>query len=523
MPASPDFRPAAPPPLWLVLLLCALYLLAGFAGHDPWKTDDAIHLAVAHGFANGGDWLVPRLAGEAWPDLEPLYHWTAAGAGLLSGSLLPFHDGARLASVLFGALYLAFLGGGARELFGREAGFAAALLAVGTLGLLSPLHEAQPAPAILAAGAAVFWGTARAARGTTAAALLVGGGLGLGFLAGGLAAIMPVAPLWLLLLRRRWPAALLAPIIAAALAGTWLGLLARDNPAFLDAWWGTEVAGLLPREGFSHDHVELLAWFAWPAWPLALWALWAFRRRLADILVPLFGLLLAAAWFLAHDPRAPSALPLLTPMLLLAAAGAGRLRRGAAAALDWFGMATFTLVAGLVWLGAVAMGTGWPPTIAHNFAKMEPGFAADYRPWVLMLAAAVTALWIGILRYLPRSPWRATTRWAAGVTVMWTLAMTLWLPWIDYGKSYRGVALSLAKALPSKHGCIGREEVGAAQRASLDYFIGMRTRQVTRNGECRWLLVQGGTREAAAAGWKQVWEGHRPGDRSERLRLYRKE
>ena len=518
-------EPRQPGPMrWLVVLLCAAYLLAGFAGHDPWKTDDALHLAIAHGFLTDGDRLVPQLAGEPWAEFEPLYHWTAAAAAALAGSLLPFHDAARLASVFFGALYFLFLAGGARSLFGREAGIAAPLLAIGTLGLFPLLHEAQPAPAILAAGAAVFWGAALERERTLAAALLVGGGLGFGFLAGGSAAAIPLAPLWLtLLLRRQWAAALMAPVLAAALGGGWLALLAQHHPDFLDSWWQAEVAGLMPREGFTRDHAELLAWFAWPAWPLALWAIWAYRRQAGVIALPLVGLLPAAPWYLGHEPRAAGALALLTPMILLATAGAGRMRRGAAAALDWFGMITFTLVAGLVWLGAAAMGVGWPPTIAHNFTKLEPGFIVEYSVPVVALAVGVTLLWLGVLAGLSRSPWRAVTRWAAGVTVMWALLMSLWLPWIDYGKSYRSVALSLARALPEKHGCIAREYLAPPLRASLDYFSGIRSRPLVKGNECGWLLIQGGIRdEAAPAGWRRVWEGHRPGDKSERLRLYKR-
>ena len=524
MPTSLDLRPAAlPPARWLVALLCVVYLLAGVIGHDPWKTDDAIHLDIAHNFQTGAGWLVPRLAGEPWAEFEPLYHWTAAGVATATGGLLPFHDGARLTSALFGVLYFLFLAGGARSLFGREAGIAAPLLAVGTLGLYPLLHEAQPAPAVLAAAAAVFWGVALPPGRTLAATLLAGAGLGLAFLAGGFAAVIPLAPLWLALpLRRQWLAALFAPIVAAALAGGWLELLARDNPAFLEAWWRAEVAGLLPRDGFSRDHAELVSWFAWPAWPLALWGLWVNRRQALAVALPVLGLVAAAAWYLSHEPRPPAALALLTPMILLATGGAGRLRRGAAAALDWFGMITFTLVAGLIWLGAAALGAGWPPGLAHTFAKLEPGFVADYSLAILALAGGVTLAWLATLAVLPRSPWQASTRWAAGVVVMWALLMTLWQPWIDYGKSYRSVAEELAKALPEKHGCIARESLAAPVRASLDYFAGIRTRPLAKSNDCNWLLVQGSPRDAPPAGWSRVWEGHRPGDRGERITLYRR-
>jgi 4-amino-4-deoxy-L-arabinose transferase-like glycosyltransferase len=126
------------------LFLCAIWLLAGVVGHDPWKVDDVLHLGVAYGMA-GGDWLVPRIAGDPCLVSPPLYHWVAALCGKLLGWLLPWHDAARLASVLFGAAFLAILSRMAKQLLGASAALAAPLLAIGTLGLLVPLHEAQPA------------------------------------------------------------------------------------------------------------------------------------------------------------------------------------------------------------------------------------------------------------------------------------------------------------------------------------------------------------------------------------------
>ena len=33
----------------------------------------------------------------------------------------------------------------------------------------------------------------------------------------------------------------------------------------------------------------------------------------------------------------------------------------------------------------------------------------------------------------------------AGLTLFWLLVASLWMPWFDYGKTYRGVAESLRK------------------------------------------------------------------------------
>ncbi|MBK9956058.1 MAG: hypothetical protein IPP18_13270 [Rhodocyclaceae bacterium] len=94
------------------------------------------------------------------------------------------------------------------------------------------------------------------------------------------------------------------------------------------------------------------------------------------------------------------------------------------------------------------------------------------------------------------------------------------MPWIDHGKTYRPVVASLEAALPVDAGCVDRRGLGASQRASLDYFAGIRTRAT--DSKCPWLLVQSHPREKPPADWAKVWEGRRPGDRDEIWRLYRR-
>jgi 4-amino-4-deoxy-L-arabinose transferase-like glycosyltransferase len=511
------------PPVWLVLALCAVYLLAGLTGHDPWKSEDAIHLGIAHDVLVGGNWLVPTLAGEPWADAAPLYHWLAAASGAVWQFLLPFHDAARLASAFFGALFLAMLAGAARRFYGPAAGWGAPLLAIGTLGLLVPIHEAQPTAAILAAIAALYWGAARLADRPATGALLMGAGLGASFLAGGASAALPLLPLLLLpLAQRRWLALAVAVAASGLVAASWPLLLAWREPAFLGAWWSAQLASVAPHGGFSIDHAQWLGWFAWPVLFIAPWAVWRGRRQLSapPLAVPLLGIAGAAIWFLGHEPKTLATLPLLPPLILLASSAVITLRRGAANAWDWFGMMTFTIIAALVWLGAVAMLTGWPPKLAHNFARLEPGFVDQWSLPALLVALLASGAWLLVLWRLPRAPWRVASRWAAGVTVAWTLITTLWMPWIDYGKTYRPVVAALRQALPADHGCIGRHDLGAPQRAALDYFAGLRTQAAGQ--PCRWLVAQGGAREKPPAGWQKVWEGHRPGDRNEWLRLYRR-
>jgi len=513
------------------VLLCAVWLLAGTVGHDPWKTDDVLHLDVALGMARG-DWLVPRVAGDPWLVSPPLYHWVAALCGKLLEGLLPWHDAARLASVLFGALSLASLSRAARQLLGASAALAAPLLAIGTLGLLVPLHEAQPAIVGIAGFAMSLSGLSVWRQAPLRGGLMFGAGVGIGFLGAGIESgsiqlatglALAAHPAW------RTPRSLGAWLAAVSmvlvLVLPWPLLLRQHAPALFDIWWTAERERLTSRGGFSLNHLQLLAWASWPVLPLAAWTLWLERRHLAK---PEFALLLAATAaalcaFVTGAARTTALLPALVPLTLLAAAGAGRLRRGAANAFDWFGMMTFTLIAALIWLGGIAILTGEPARVAKNFSKPAPGFIAEASPIAIVLAVAVSVGWIAAMLRTPRSPWRAAARWSVGLTTSWLLLVALWLPWIDYGKSYRKVSADFRVGLGSHPGCIARRGLGLAQRASLDYFNGIHTVGGNRAGDCRHMIAQvtpGTTQDLP--GWTLIRETSRPGEKGESLRLYRR-
>ncbi|MDT3736176.1 MAG: glycosyltransferase family 39 protein [Denitratisoma sp.] len=532
--------PFAFPPRGAVLIaFCALYLLPGLVGHDPWKGDDVTHIGVVYSMLDDGHWLLPRMAGEIWLDSPPLYHWTAALLGWLFGFILPLHDAARLASGLYAGLMILCLAGAARHFIGAEAARGAALVAIGCLGLLVHAHETQPAIAFLAATAAIYYGLALLPQRPLRGGVVAGAALGLGFLAAGLPALIMLGPLLMLLplisshLRTAQSARgmLTALAVAAPLILSWPLALHWQHPASLGHWWYYELAELRTASNVPQvlwNFLKLIGWFAWPALPLALWTLWKERRRLREprTLIPLTSfLVLLAVQSVFSDPRSLNALPLLPPLMLLAAPATLSLRRGAANAFDWFGMMTFTLLAGLIWLGWLAMVTGIPAQIAKNFARLEPGFVAHFSVPAFAVSLGLTFAWLWLIFRSPRTPQRGTAHWAAGVTLCWGLLMALWLPLLDYDRSYRGAAAALKAAVPAGSNCIAGRGLGSTQRAAFHYFAGIQTlREGSRAAaQCRLFLIQGTAQKEVlppGAGWRKIWEGGRPSDRNERFRLY---
>jgi 4-amino-4-deoxy-L-arabinose transferase-like glycosyltransferase len=527
---------------WTVALLLGVYVLAGLTGHDPWKHDDAVTIGVVHDLIATGNWLTLSLAGRPYPD-APLYYWVAAASGHLFSWLLPLHEAARLASGLFTLLALGFILLAARELHGREQAPAAPLLLAGSIGFLFHAHEAQPMLATLTAHTAAYWGLTQIGRRPLRSALCFGSALGAGFLANGLAGMLPLLPVaafvvWRSDNRQRSAMLLLASLVlACVVVGCWLAALSVVAPAYLASFWQHELIQLggsaQPLPGFRRL-LLMLPWYAWPAFPLVGWTLWAKRRQLTStaLVLPIFALLttllLVSLWL--GSGSAP-ALLLLPPLVLLAVPGVFSLRRGAANAFDWFGMITFSIFAVLAWIGWCAMTFGWPEKLARQAVRLAPGFTGQ-----LDLAAAGTGLlgtllWGWLIASSPRSPMRGIVHWMAGLSLFWLLVTTLWMPWIDYGKTYRGVSASLAAALPEKRNCIANANASEALLASLDYFDSIRTVDAgsATGKRCELLLIHGlvkaGGALPATGDWRRIWEGGRPVDRrdSEKLYLYRRQ
>jgi len=538
-------RLALPPSLAVLALIALAFALPGLL-HAPWKTIDVTNIAVAHEMLRTGDWLVPRLEGRPWLDDPPLYHWAALAFGAALGWLLPFHEAARLASGLFVLLAVWLLLQAARAWAAPEerqvGGASAALLLLGSVGLMVHAHEAVPELAALAALAGAFAALAhsvqqpwnrRAALGWGAA---FGAALGAAFLSSGF--IVPAALFAAALVAhavcdewrtRRAPLFLgAAALVAAAIAAAWLSAVSLRAPAAPAAWWAqaSELQGSFDEN--LRYYVVVASWFAWPAWPLALWAVWSLRRRWREpqLFVPLAATVLTLlAISLAGPMQTVNAIPLLAPLALLAVRGVAVLRRGAAAALDWFGVMTFGFFVALVWLGYVAMMTGMPAKISNNFLKVAPGFVARFDAVALGAALALAFAWFYLVFFTRPSATRSLVRWAAGVMLLWGSFATLWLPWADYQKSYQGVALQLGSKIPAGSTCIAGRNLGEPQRAALDYHAGIRTREFDplRPSACPLLLVQGHPsheRDGPGAEWNKLADVGRPGDKSERYRLY---
>ncbi len=528
-----------------LVLLCMAWVGFGLAGHDPWKTEDAVSIGVAAEMAASGDFVIPTLAGEPFLDNPPLA-W--AGSALAIRAFAPplsTHNAARMIAGVALALILLATAYSSRELNGRAFRWLPVLILVGSVGFWDRAHVVSP-ELFLTVGVAIgLWGFALGLRAPAKGGVLLGVGVGIAFLGRGM-----LGPLWLTL------AALLLPLcgpawrsrayaITLAVAATvallislpWVVALHARDPLLFSLWWDSEalrhyITGLGGGSADPLYYLRNLLWLAFPALPLLVWMLWLRMRDFngginqPGIIVPgVLSLVILGSLLVLPEPRLHNALPLLVPMALLASLEVDSLKRGLSSALDWFGILTFGLVALLFWvLWLDSYVYGMSPAVARLFRDTDVGFKPSFHLGTMLGAIGLTVLWVMLVRPARRSNRRTILNWAAGVTLVWGLASTIWLPYLDSRRSYRWTVEAVQRQLPAE-GCVASRNLGEPQRAVFSYFAGIKTvrEEASAPHDCTALLVQYGRligAPTAPEGWTMVWSGGRRGDATERFVLY---
>jgi hypothetical protein len=315
---------------------------------------------------------------------------------------------------------------------------------------------------------------------------------------------------------RRWAVAVvLAAVLAGALA------------------WGLDLWRWRVAEG-SRDWRSvgrLLLWFTWPAWPLALWTLWRWRRQLASrhVALPLWFAGVSAVTTFVTPSSDRSLLLGLPALAALAAFALPTLKRSVAALIDWFTLLFFSGCALIIWVVWVSLQTGVPAKPAANVARLAPDFVPVFSLTAFAAALAATLAWAWLVRWRAgrnRSAiWKSLVLPAGGAALCWLLLMTLWLPALDFARSYTPVVRSLQQQMEGA-GCVEVLGLDRGQLAALSYHGGMDVRAAGVRGACPWLIVAPDLQDALAMAvdmrrWTLVSGVRRPTDNQDNLLLYR--
>ena len=558
-------------PRLALLLFCTAYVLPGFFGRAPWKNDDIAAFGVMQELAlNWGNWLSPQLLGQTNGFDALLPYWL----GALAIQILPFLDPAfavripfmlllalSLLATWYGIYYLArspqaqpvafaFGGEASPTDYARAIADAGVLALIASLGLAQLSHETTPALAQLGFTALIFY--AMAASPYRSATKVLGPASGL--LVGLTGLALSGAPTLAMLLgiggalvewahmswgnnarteasdkaskHQSWQWLLLIVGITASVA-----LLAW----VLDLWrWRIHLPGTGEQSAWTdwRKLARLLLWFTWPAWPLAMWTLWRWRMQLASrhVALPLWFVAVAVLATLTTPSADRSLLLSLPPMAALAAFALPTLKRSVASLIDWFTLLFFTVSGIIIWVVWIAMQTGVPHQPAANVARLAPGFEPSFSWFAFLLAIGATLAWAWLVKWRTGAHrtalWKSLVLPAGGATLCWLLLMTLWLPLLDYARSYAPMSRQVAKQM-GKTSCAEIYGINSAQAAALQYHGKITLRQAAPDAGCDFLIVDADSQSTLGnavnlpdwAFWATL---NRPADKNENVLLFKR-
>ena len=554
-------------PRLALLLFCIAYVLPGFLGRGPWKNEDIAAFGVMRELASAAsNWLQPQLLGQVtgFDALAP--YWL----GAIAIKCLPFLDPAfavRIPFVMLLALALlatwyavyylarspqaqpvafAFGGEASPVDYARAIADAGLLALIASLGLAQLSHETTPALAQLGFTALAFY--AMAASPYRRATKILGPAFGLLIGLGGLA--LSGAPTLALLFgiggalvewtHMRWGTDQADP---AAKQQSWhwvllitaITLLVSLLAYSLDLWrWRIHLPGADDASAWKdwRSLGRLLLWFTWPAWPLAMWTLFRWRRQLASrhVALPLWFAGMAVVATLTTTASDRSLLLSLPPLAALAAFALPTLKRSVASLIDWFTLLFFTGCGIIIWVVWIAMQTGVPRQPAANVAKLAPGFEPSFSWLAFLVALAATLAWAWLVKWRAGAQraavWKSLVLPAGGATLCWLLLMTLWMPLLDYARSFAPISRQIA-SLVDKNACVEIYGISSAQAAALQYHGQLELRQAGAQASCPYLIVDIEAQSTLSntvnlPDWAFKATVRRPTDKTENVLLYKR-
>ena len=227
-------------------------------------------------------------------------------------------------------------------------------------------------------------------------------------------------------------------------------------------------------------------------------------------------------------------------MATLAAFALPTMRRSVTALIDWFALLFFSVCALVIWVVWIAMQTGWPAQPAANVARLLPGFAPSFGWLAFVTASLATAVWIWLVVWRTakhrHALWKSMVLPAGGAALCWLLLLTLWLPLLDFARSYKPWVTQIQgimekqSANEAKNVCLLSYGLDVGQMTAFHYHGGFKVQTVEQTpkpeqNQCPWLLVDNDLRPELGEvvrlnEWTRVRTIRRPSDNNEDVTLY---
>jgi hypothetical protein len=243
-------------------------------------------------------------------------------------------------------------------------------------------------------------------------------------------------------------------------------------------------------------------------------------------------------WFVAVTVGATWLTGLSDSALLLALPGVAALasfalptlRRSLGALIDWFTLLFFSFCALTIWVVWIAMQTGFPAKPAANVVKLAPGFLPEFSIMTFGLALLATLAWAWLVKWRighhRAAIWKSMVLPASGAVLCWLLLMSLWLPLLNFARSYVTMVQKV-QLVTGTASCL--QYAGITQAQGAGFLFHAQVRLIPAQAptpDCPWLIMDEKNLplmndKLKSLGWTPVSKAYRLGDRNESILVFR--
>jgi hypothetical protein len=202
------------------------------------------------------------------------------------------------------------------------------------------------------------------------------------------------------------------------------------------------------------------------------------------------------------------------------------------ALIDWFTLIFFTGCAIIIWVVWISLQTGFPAQPAANVARLAPGFVHSFSIASFLIALCASMVWAWLVKWRvgrhQAAIWKSLVLPAGGAALCWLLLMTLWLPLLDFARSYAPLVHQATLTMPPNPGCVATSGLSRSQVAAFEFHGGLELQPLTANNACQWLIADVQSMNHSSGmilrkNWKLRRTIGHPAERKESLGLFERQ
>lgn len=522
---------------WLLILLTFVWLWPGIINHDLWNPNEPYIYAAIQYISTTKDFISPKIYNYPYIDNSPIYLYF----GMLFKKLfypwaMSKYTAIRLTTVFFMVLSLIFVSLAGKMLLGAKNGRSVGLILLGCPGIIIFAHIMSVLPILLTAYSIFAYSISINAKKPVLSGFFMGLGFILSFLSNNLFPIIILIIILLLLpLNKYWRnkryiiSIVFAIFFAIPIILIWPYALLEINPDFLKLWLKYHLFSSFGGINNFHfgfglkKYLTNIIWYTFPACTLVIFTIIKERKNIfknnAYFLCTLWFIVASIALIFENELETNDLIHIIIPLSILAAAKLDYLKMTTAAFLNWLGITIFGTATIIIWVLFFAINYNIPNFIAQKIYKINSFYKVKIDYFPIIIAIIFVVIWLIAVTRKHIKGRQAITNWTSGVTLTWTLILTLFLPWINSVKSHRFLVQDMAESLPSmiKEQLKNNQQcINSNNKIVLITWNEYGKIPVYQNNEnCKYLIEVVHDNINIANNWKIIWKNNRPNKKNE--------